>query len=1121
MFARFFIERPIFATVLSIAVVIIGGVASFQLPIAQYPDVTPPTVSVSALYPGANARIVAETVAAPIEQEVNGVEGMLYMSSRSTNDGQLTLDVTFELGTNLDMAQVLVQNRVAIAEAKLPEEVKRQGVTVKKKSPNILLCVNLISPNKQYDQLYLSNFALIHVKDALARIKGVGDVSFLGARDYAMRIWLNPEQLASRGLTAGDVMNALREQNVQVAAGRLGQPPTDQRVDFQLTVNTLGRLPNAEEFAKVIVKTGADGQLVRISDIGRVELGAKNYDVSSFLDGEPSITLAVFQLPGSNALGTAEQVREVMNELRAKQFPAGIDYQIVYDTTVFIDESVHEVYKTLFEAFALVFIVVLVFLQDWRATLLPMIDVPVSLVGTFAVMALLGFSINNLTLFGMVLAIGIVVDDAIVVIENVERWLAQGLPAKEATAKAMEEITPAVIAITLVLCSVFLPAAFMAGISGQFYRQFALTIAASMVISAMNAMTMTPSRAAQIFGAGGHGHEHVQKQSLPGWGISLLFAGVTFWLLSEQFHSEQVFQRPFDAARFWSQGGYVLAAALVAGIIGWVFRRPVQRLIDGFFAIFNRMFDGLIAGYGVLVHWCVQLTPVLMLAYVAMLGLTYYAFTVVPTGFIPEQDKGYLVVSAQLPDGASLERTEAVFRQMLAIVNDTEGVEHSLGVPGYSLVTSVNVPNMAGMFVILEPFHHRKGNPELSAPRIAAKLRQKFQSIRTAQLAVFGAPPVDGLGTTGGAKVQIEDPTASDPVVLQEAVNNLTDKIQSSGTAAAAFSTYRASQPQLFVEIDREKVKAERIALSDVFETLQVYLGSGYANDFTSDGRNWQVNVQADARFRVYEEDIGNLKIRNMDGLMIPLATLITVRDTSGPTVFNRYNMYPSAEINIIPAPGKSSGQVIRTVEQIADVEIPTLSYEWTELTLQQLIANRDLLTKLVFPLGVVFVFLVLAAKYESWSMPTAILMIVPMCLLAAIGAVWIARMDNNIFTQIGLLVLVGLAAKNAILIVEFAQQLENEGQPRMKAIVDACKLRLRPILMTSFAFALGVLPLVRAIGAGAEMRVALGVAVFWGMLGVTVFGLFFTPVFYMTIRWLGDRRSTTVPATADHPVVG
>lgn len=1137
MFARFFIARPVFATVLSLAVVIIGGVAATQLPVAQYPDVTPPTVSITATYPGANAQVVADTVASPIEQEVNGVENMLYMSSKCTNDGQMTLDVTFELGTDLDMAQVLVQNRVSIAEAKLPEEVKRQGVTVKKRSPNILLCVNLVSPDNSRDQLYLSNFALIRIKDSLARVKGVGDVTFLGARDYSMRIWLDPELLASRSLTAGDVMNALREQNVQVAAGRLGQPPTEGKVDFQLTINTLGRLPDAEEFARIIVKTGDDGQIVRIADIGRVELGAKNYDVSSYLDGEPAVTLAVFQMPGTNALGTAESIREVMQQLKEKQFPPGIDYEIVYDTTVFIDESIHEVYKTLYEAFILVFIVVLVFLQDWRATLLPMIDVPVSLVGTFAVMAVLGFSLNNLTLFGMVLAIGIVVDDAIVVIENVERWMGRGLHASEATARAMEEITPAVIAITLVLCSVFLPAAFMAGISGQFYRQFALTIAASMVISAMNAMTMTPSRAAQIFGAGesqhgaeahasgeqGH-HEH-KKEALPGWGIALLSGGLAIWLLGSMFAGHAPAGHAAaghgEAAAGFDWRAWLPTVGLFAAgtVVGWLVQTPVKKLLDLFFALFNKTFDILIAGYGWLVGWCVRLTPVMLLVYAGMLGLTVYGFRVVPTGFIPEQDKGYLVASAQLPDGASLERTEEVNRQMLAIMKETEGIAHTISVPGYSLLTSVNIPNMAGTFVILEPFEERKGKPHLSAPAIAAELRMKFQSIMSAQIGVFGAPPVDGLGTTGGAKIQVQDPTASPPAVLQEAVQNLGEQVQQSSVAAGAFSTFRANQPQLFVTVDREKVKAEQIALSDVFETLQVYLGSGYANDFTSDGRNWQVNVQADAKYRARVEDIGNLKVRNANGQMIPLATLITVDDTSGPAVVNRYNMFPSAELNIVPAPGASSGQIINTTDQLAQTEIPSMQTEWTELTLQQLIAERDLLTKLVFPLGVIFVFLVLAAKYESWSLPTAILMIVPMCLLAAISAVWVARMDNNIFTQIGLLVLVGLAAKNAILIVEFAKQLEGEGKPRFDAVVESCKLRMRPILMTSFAFALGVLPLVRAIGAGAEMRVALGVAVFWGMLGVTVFGLFFTPVFYVTIMWFSGPGSTAAAAHASPSV--
>ncbi|MDZ4686062.1 MAG: efflux RND transporter permease subunit [Planctomycetaceae bacterium] len=1114
MFARFFIERPVFATVLSLAVLLIGGVAAMQLPIAQYPDVTPPTVSVSTVYPGANAKVVAETVATPIEQEVNSVERMLYMSSKCTNDGQMTLDVTFELGTNLDMAQVLVQNRVAIALSKLPEEVTRQGVTVKKRSPNMLLAVNLTSPDGSRDALYLSNFATIYVKDALARVKGVGDVVVFGARDYSMRIWLDPEKLASRDLTAGDVLRALREQNVQVAAGRLGQPPTRGRVDFQLAINTLGRLLEPEQFADIIIKTGDGGQMVRVRDIGRVELGAKNYDVGSYLDGEPCVTLGVFQMPGTNALSTAQNVRNVMDQFQREnsEFQAGVNYEIVYDTTVFIDESVHEVYKTLIEAFVLVFIVVLVFLQDWRATLLPMIDVPVSLVGTFAVMALLGFSINNLTLFGMVLAIGIVVDDAIVVIENIERWLAQGLPAKEATAKAMDEITPAVISITLVLCSVFLPAALMAGISGQFYKQFALTIAASMVISAMNAMTMTPSRAVQIFGradrahVAGSSHQH-QKEGLPNWGIAIIFGLLCVWLFGDRIPAAVGGPKDLPAdeqrLRVW---GLTLMVFVVAAGLGWLLRKPVQRALAVFFTAFNKTFDVLSNVYAAMVGWCVRLTPVMLVVYVGLLGLTVLAFQQVPTGFIPEQDKGYLFVNAQLPDGASLDRTEAVMREMLVILKETDGVAHSIAIPGYSLLTGVNIPSMAGMFVILEPFEHRKGHSELSARAVTADLQRQFQSIHRAQISVFGAPAVDGLGSTGGAKVQVEDRSAAGPALLEEAVTSLAEAIQSQPGVAVAFSTYRANQPQLFVEIDREKVKAQKIALSDVFDTLQIFLGSGYANDFTFYGRNWQVNLQADAPYRTQMDDIGKLKVRSQAGEMVPLATLLAVAEVSGPAVVNHFNMYPSAEITMAPLPGTSSGQIIQATERLAESEIPSFSYEWTELTLQQLIGERDLLTKLVFPLGVIFVFLVLAAKYESWSLPTSILLIVPLCLLAAMAAVWVLGMDNNIFTQIGLLVLVGLAAKNAILIVEFAKQMEGQGKPRFEAIVEASRLRLRPILMTSFAFALGVLPLVRAIGAGAEMRVALGVAVFWGMLGVTAFGLFFTPVFYVTIMWLSDR---------------
>lgn len=1070
MISHFFIDRPIFATVLSVVIVIVGVVALTQLPVAQYPEVAPPTITVTANYPGANAKVVADTVATPIEQEVNGVENMIYMSSRCTNDGQMLLDVTFKLGTNLDMAQVLTQNRVKIAEAKLPEEVKRQGVTTKKKSPSILLCVNLISEKEtdpvtkkerfKFAQLDLSNYATINIKDELAKITGVGDVTFLGPRDYSMRIWLDPQKLASRNMTAGDVINSIREQNVQVAAGRLGQPPTPVGQNFQITLNTLGRLESESQFRKIVVKTDPkDQSATYLGDVvaddrpGQkgVELGAKNYDVNSYLDGDPAITLAIFQLPGSNAVDTAKAIRARMEELK-KDFPKGMDYRVVYDTTVFIDESVKSVFHTLFEAIALVFIVVLVFLQNWRATVIPMIAVPVSLVGTFAVMALLGFSLNNLSLFGLVLAIGIVVDDAIVVVENVERHLALGKSSRDAARAAMTEVMGPVIAIALVLCAVFVPTAFMAGISGQFYKQFALTIAASTIISAFNSLTLSPALCALML----HGH-HAEKDA---------------------------FTKLFDLA------------------LGW------------FFKGFNWVFDRTTALYGQAVTILLRLAVIALLVYAGLISLTVLGFKTVPTGFIPEQDKGYLVVNAQLPDGASLERSDDVINRMTAIARKTEGVYHTISVPGYSILTGTNIPNVGGMFVILEPFEERSGHPAKSATRVAAELRQQFREIQEAQTVVLGAPPIDGLGSTGGFKMQVMDRGGAGLDALQGAVANVAGKGNSQPGLVGLFSSFSASQPQLYVDVDRVKAKKQGVSLNDVFDTLQVYLGSAYVNDITLFNRNWQVNVQADSRYRLRPEDVGKLRVRNSAGDMVPLETMITVRDVAGPAIVNHYNSKPSAEITGGTAPGTSSGQAIALMDEICRQELPTgMGFEWTELTYQQIEAGKDLLTKLVFPLAVVFVFLVLAAQYESWSLPLAIILIVPMCLLAAITGIWLAKMDNNIFTQIGLVVLVGLASKNAILIVEFAKQLQDEGKPAAEATIEASKLRLRPILMTSFAFILGVVPLVLARGAGAEMRVALGVAVFSGMLGVTVFGIFFTPVFYVVIRWFSGRGKTATPA--------
>jgi len=1151
MFARFFVDRPIFATVLSLVIVIVGLVALYELPVAQYPEVAPPTVSVMATYPGANAVTVADTVATPIEQEVNGVEGMIYMSSKCTNDGQMNLDVTFELGTDLDMAQVLVQNRVAIAQAKLPEEVKRIGVTTKKKSPSILLCINLISDKKpdggfQYDQLYLSNYATLSVRDDIARVKGVGDVAFLGPRDYSMRIWLDPRRLASLQMTVADVIRALQEQNVQVAAGRLGQPPVPAgaAVPFQLPINTLGRLSSEEQFEKIVVKTGAEGQTVYLRDVVRakeydkdgrvvvkgVEIGAKNYDVNSYLNGQPSSTLAVFQLPGSNALETAQKIKEKMAELKEK-FPPGMDYRIVYDTTVFIDESVHEVYKTLFEAFVLVFIVVLVFLQDWRATLMPMIDVPVSLIGTFAVMALLGFSLNNLTLFGLVLAIGIVVDDAIVVVENIERWMAKGLAPREATVKAMDEITGPVIAITLVLSSVFIPTAFLAGITGQFYRQFALTIAASTIISAINAMTMAPARAVTLIKPHQHGET---REALPRWGIALIVGYFVYRLLGPVLlplfgleaggHGEvESAERAAGTspAAHWTAVAIIVAVGSVAG---WFVAMPINGGLSKFLGGFNWVFDRLSGGYGTVVRRLLRVCVILLGVYVGLLALTGYGFRVVPKGFIPDQDKGYLVVNAQLPDGASLDRTDKLVTQLAAIAKETEGVAHTLAVPGYSMLLSTNISNMGGIFVILEPFEKRKHDPQLSGNAIAAQLRRNYAKLRETQgaiVSIFGAPPVEGLGSTGGIKMQVQDRRSAGLRALQGAVQAVAEEGRRQPGMAAAISTFTVAQPQLFVEIDREKAKAQEVSLDDVHRTLQACLGAFYVNDFFFQGRNWQVNVQADPAYRTRVEDIGKLEVRNAQGQRVPLATLVNVRDTAGPAVVNHYNLYPSAEVLGSPAPGVSSRQAIAIMDGVAKEQLPeTMGSEWTELSFQELEAEKDTLSKLIFPLAVLFVFMVLAAQYESWSLPLAILMIVPMCLLSALIGLWMAHLDNNIFAQIGFVVLIGLAAKNAILVVEFSKQLEGEGRGRVEAVVEAARTRLRPILMTSFAFIMGVIPLALAKGAGAEMRIPLGVAVAAGMLGVTFFGLVFTPVFYYVIMWFGgtameksDTAGQEVPA--------
>jgi multidrug efflux pump len=1151
MLARFFVDRPVLAWVISIVIVLMGALASGLLPVAQYPQITPPTVRVTATYPGANAQVVADTVAAPIEQQVNGVESMLYMSSQSSNDGSYTLDVTFALGTDVNMAQVLVQNRVAIAQPTLPDVVKAIGVTVKKRSPDILLVVNLYSEDDSatgrpyYDQLYLSNYATIQLLDELAREDGVGDVFTFGGQDYSMRVWLDPDKLASRNLSADDVVKVLREQNVQVAAGQIGQPPVPAGQDFQYTLSTLGRLIEADQFANIILKTGTDGEVTYLRDVSRTELGAKNLDQSLTLDGRPSVGLAIFQLPGSNALDVADAIRAKMRELE-RRFPQGLKYDIVYDTTPFVRESVHEVFNTLIDAVILVAIVVLLFLQDWKSLLLPVIDVAVSLVGTFAVMKLMGFSLNNLTLFGLVLAIGIVVDDAIVVLENIERWLDKGLPVREATIKAMDEITGPILAITLVLSSVFLPSAFLGGITGQFFRQFALTISASMIISAVNAMTMTPARAASIFatrnggakgehrGVGEEGHGGHGKEALPWWSFALFGGLATAWLLSPALGvalglpvSQEGGGEAAPAgllANLLEWGVYFIAflpGAIFGGVLGWFVIAFVNRVLGAIFRGFNWVFDRTTAAYGATVGWMLRLSVVVLVIYVGLIGFTGFGFTQVPSGFIPAQDKGRLIANIQLPDSASLERTTAVSAAMEKIALATPGVDHTLGNPGRSFVLNAIGSNLGSMFITLKPFHERKG-PELTADAIAGQLRERFQrEIPEARINVFGAPAVDGLGNAGGFKLMVKATGDVNYSALQGQGDQLAVKGNEQPGLVGLFNGFRANTPQLFVDVDRTKVKTMGVALSDVFDTLQVYLGGFYVNDFNRFGRTWQVNVQADSLFRVNAETVKQLKVRNADGDMAPLGSVVDIRDASGPLMVTRYNMYPAATITGASQPGVSTGYVQRTMENLAEKELPrSMIYEWTELSFLQKQAGkiesfRDLQQNpfSAFILGVILVFFVLAGLYESWSLPLAVILVVPMCLSSALAGVALARMDVNIFVQVGFVVLVGLAAKNAILIVEFARDRQHEGASLFDAAVEAAKVRLRPIIMTSFAFILGVLPLVIASGAGAEMRRTLGTAVFFGMLGVTLFGIFLTPVFFYVIRRLsGSERSVVRP---------
>ncbi len=1050
--SKFFIDRPIFAGVISVLMVLAGLIAVRDLPISEYPEVVPPSVVVRAQYPGANPKVIAETVATPLEEALNGVEGMLYMGSQATTDGLMTLTVTFKLGTDPDKAQQLVQNRVSQAEPRLPEEVKRLGVTTIKSSPDLTMVVHLLSPSGRYDMTYLRNYALLNVKDRLARLRGVGDVQLFGSGDYAMRIWLDPQKVAQHGLSAGDVVAAIRSQNIQAAAGVVGASPGLPGIDTQMSINAQGRLQNEEEFGDIIVKTEAGGAVTHLRDLGRIELGASGYSLRSLLDNKDAVAVPIFAAPGSNAIDISDQVRATMAELQ-KSMPEGVEYSIVYDPTQFVRASIESVVHTLLEAVLLVVLVVILFLQTWRASIIPLLAVPVSVVGTFAVMHLFGFSINALSLFGLVLAIGIVVDDAIVVVENVERNIEAGLSPRDATYRAMREVSGPIIAIALVLVAVFVPLAFISGLTGQFYRQFALTIAISTVISAINSLTLSPALAAL--------------------------------LLKSHDAPKDALTRGMDA----------------------VFGR--------FFSAFNRVFKRGSAAYGNGVQRAIRRKTAMLVMYAGLALLTVGLFKLVPGGFVPAQDKQYLIGFAQLPDGATLDRTEDVIRRMGEIALKTPGVEHAVAFPGLSINGFTNSSNSGIVFTLLKDFDQRRGNG-LSAGEIAGNLNAQFGQIQDAFIVMFPPPPVQGLGTTGGFKLQLEDRGGLGYEALDQAVKAFMAKAYQTKELAGMFSSYQVNVPQLYADIDRTKARQLGVAVTDVFDTMQIYLGSLYVNDFNKFGRTYSVRVQADAAYRARAEDVGQLKVRSATGEMVPLSALMKVENSVGPERAMRYNGFLSADINGGPAPGFSSGQAQDAIKRIAAETLPPgISYEWTELTYQEILAGNSGLW--FFPLALLLVFLVLAAQYESLTLPLAILLIVPMGLMAAMTGVWLSKGDNNVFTQIGLMVLVGLSAKNAILIVEFARELEFAGRKPMDAAIEAARLRLRPILMTSMAFVMGVLPLVLATGAGSEMRSAMGIAVFAGMIGVTAFCLFLTPVFYVLLRKLAGNKPLKLHGEVPH----
>lgn len=1051
-FSHFFIDRPIFATVLSILIVVLGGLSVFTLPVEQYPQVAPPTIQVTATYPGANAETVAATVATPIEQEVNGVENMLYMISQATSDGNMTLTITFELGTDLDTAQVLVQNRIAVAEPRLPEEVRRRGITTKKNSPDLMMVINMRSPNGTYDQTYIGNYAVLQVRDRLMRIDGVGDLFMFGASEYSMRIWLDPDLIQSFNMTPGEVLSALRAQNIQVASGTLNEPPVPSQSAFQVSVQTQGRLVEPEQFENVIVKATDDGRIVRLRDIGRVELGALSYVTRGYLGDNPAIALPIFQRPGTNAIDTSNEIIATMEEL-AKDFPEDLEHEIVYNPTEFVEESIVAVGQTFIEAIILVSLVILLFLQTWRAALIPLVAIPVSLIGTFAVMAAFGISLNTLSLFGLVLAIGIVVDDAIVVVENMERVMKEkGSSPRDAARETMTEVSSALIATSLVLVAVFLPTTFIPGISGQFYQQFGITIAVATMLSTVVSLTLSPALAALIL-------------------------------------------RPND------NDPCNLPSS------------PWQSPLKYFFCRFNSMLEWFSGKYMRVANKFIRLGLMTLVLYAGLMGITAYQFDKVPTGFIPPQDQGYFIVSIQLPSGASLDRTDAVVREAVDKLLDMDGVTNAVAFSGFAGATFTNASNAAAIFPVLDTFENRKAQG-LSYNGLLGEMQARMSSIDEAFIIVIPPPPVRGIGNAGGFRMMVQDRRGRGLETLEGATWALAGAANQAPETTSVFTFFETGTPQLYLDIDREKAERLGVPVSNVFEALEVYLGSAFVNDFNYLGRTFRVTAQADAPFRLTPEDAMNIRVRNNNGDMVPIGSIATAQDISGPSRVPRYNLYPAAALIGAASPGYSSGEALDKMEELAAQVLPDgIGFEWTEIAYQERQTGDTAI--FAFVLAVLFVFLLLAAQYESWTMPLAIILIVPMCLLSAISGVMIAQMDNNILTQIGLVVLIGLASKNAILIVEFARQQQDAGMSLVDAALEAAKLRLRPILMTAFSFILGVLPLVTAEGAGAEMRQALGIAVFSGMIGVTIFGLMFTPAFYVLTGRLSRRKP--IPGT-DNP---